>query len=139
MKTINFETFSICILFFLQTLCSNRVQLDENSLTGKYIDKTQNLSIELEQNKNILLGYHCFVALRGSRIDCCLKEDGPSIHLKRTDNNTFEGTMHSCYDDKERKVKLVETKNILTLIFVEGSHLFVSDTLHFYPNESKSK
>ncbi|MCE2502639.1 MAG: hypothetical protein J4G05_01040 [Chlorobi bacterium] len=132
MRVTIFKILSICFLAPLFTLCSNGEQSGDRKLSGKYVDKSESLILDLKQVGDSLLGMHCFVVQDGNKVDCCLEEDGISLKLSRTFKDTFKGTLSSCYDQDVREVKAVFADDYLKLSFKGKPHLFVPEKLDFY-------
>ncbi len=94
------------------------------------------LSLNLREVGDSILGTHCFVVQEGEKIDCCLEDDGMALRLKRVADATFEGVFKSCYDDKERKIKVTISESSINFMIIQGTHPFIPESLKFYPVKS---
>ena len=71
--------------------------------------------LEAEEEENI--GYHCSVFQKGDKIDCIDEDEPPSIFIKRTTENDYEGSIKSAYSTSEGKIKLHYDPEAKTLLF----------------------
>lgn len=107
-----------------------------NDISGKYVDNSGSLSIDIKPKGDSLLGRHCFVVQEGNRIDCCLEENGFSLKLRHESKNIYDGIMISCYDDQVREIMVVGSKDSVKFI-LKMTHPFIPDTIRFYKRIDK--
>ena len=117
------------VIVAMFSLCSNQV---EPSLTGKYQSSIKGYSIQLEQQKDSLIGTHCFITDSGNRIDCCLEEEGSSLKLKRISKGVFTGSMKSCYDNQNYEITVYQNENGINLELKQNHEFLEKETKYLF-------
>ncbi|WP_324720397.1 hypothetical protein [Salinimicrobium sp. HB62] len=112
----NQYSFHSLLLIFLIPLFGSA-----QDISGSWSWQTENgstlMEIGLEAEEEDYIGYHCAIFQTGDRIDCIDKDEPASIHVKRTSENVFEGSIRSAYSASDGKIKLQYDPEALTLLF----------------------
>jgi hypothetical protein len=104
----------------------------QESFKGKYYTETKESYVTVDGiSDNVIYGNHCFVAVNGERIDCCLEEKS-SFNVQKKDKTEYEGTLLSCYNDVEYAIMINFERESIKLTFKEENHPFMVKEIWFF-------
>jgi hypothetical protein len=114
--------------FLLLILFSNCTSI-KRDISGEYVAEKY-CSLTLETNGDSLIGYHCFTAYNGNRIDWCDDKEN-TLFTIRNNNHTFTGFMYDCYANDTLKIKIISISQEQIQLIYLTPHSFLKDTLIF--------
>lgn len=109
------KKFILLLLFLMPFYGSSQ------DISGSWSWQTENgeaqMEIILKAEGSDYTGHHCSVFQNGNRIDCVIDDNPASINVRRTAENTFEGSIKSGYSLRKGKIRFLFNPEAKTLIF----------------------
>lgn len=114
----------ISVLLYNQLGCKT-----DNIVNKKYLDDSKQLSITISKiDDESIKGFHCFVFMKGRRVDCCEDEKTNSIKLEKQ-NEYYKGTLTSCYNEERYRIEIEFIGKDIYLKFIDDDYPFIDKNI----------